>query len=112
MLSGLEKTYQPAHFNRMKNEISQSGGSLSSIDVTCYVLNDVLKKNKIKHVNLLSIDTGLGEFEILSSIDFTKYRFDVITEEDNLNDSRFIPFLRQGVQFCPKNWTGLIVRSK
>ncbi len=100
MLSGLVKDYNPIHFQRMKHELSLSGGSLECIDVMCYKLNDLLKKNRIAHINLLSIDTEGGEFEILESIDFDKYLVDVITVKDNYNDSRFIPFLKdEGFQF-------------
>lgn len=95
MLSGLVKDYNPTHFQRMKYELSLSGGSFQSIDVQCYLLNDVLKKNDITHVNLLSIDTEGGEFEILSSIDFSRYQIDLITVETNYNDSRIIPFLKE-----------------
>ncbi len=95
MLSGLVEKYDPIHYKRMNLELSQSGGSLQSIDVKCYLLNDVLKQNRITHVNLLSIDTEGGEFEILSSIDFSKCQVDVITVEDNYNDPRFIPFLKE-----------------
>lgn len=95
MLSGLMQKYNPTHFNRMKLELSQSGGTLNIIDVKCYLLNDILKQNGISHINLLSIDTEGGEFEILSSIDFSKYKIDVITVEDNYNDPRFIPFLKE-----------------
>jgi FkbM family methyltransferase len=95
MLSGLAKKYNPTHFNRMHFELSQSGGSVETINVKCYVLHEVLEQKGITHVNLLSIDTEGGEFEILSSIDFSKFQVDVITVEDNYNDPRFIPFLQE-----------------
>ncbi len=95
LLSGLEKYYHPLHFQRLNYELSRHGGSVQSIKVKCYLLNDVLKQNNITHVNFLSIDTEGGEFEILSSIDFSQVQIDVITVEDNYNDSRFLPFLKE-----------------
>lgn len=95
MLSGLEKNYSLTHFRRMNNEVSLSNGTLQSIEVRCHLLNDVLEQNGITHVNLLSIDTEGGEFEILGSIDFSRYQIDVITVEDNYKDPRFIPFLTE-----------------
>lgn len=95
MLSGLVQKYNPTHFDRMNYERSMSGGVLKVIDVKCYLFDDILKQNGISHVNLLSVDTEGGEFEILSTIDFSRTKIDVITIEDNYNDPRFIPFLTQ-----------------
>ncbi len=95
MLSGLQDKYDPRHFERMKIEVATYGGSYEYIDVQCYKLNGLLEKNGITHVNFLSIDTEGGEFDILSSIDFSKYKIDVITVEDNYGDSRFISFLEE-----------------
>ena len=103
MLSGLVMKYNPIHLNRMNSELSVNGGALKTIDVKCYLLNDILKQSGITHVNLLSIDTEGGEFEILSSIDFDQYKIDVITVEDNYNDPRFIPFLKKkGFNFAQR----------
>ncbi len=93
MLSGLQHKYDPRHFERMKTEVGTYGGSYQYIDVQCYKLNDLLGKNAITHVNFLSIDTEGGEFDILASIDFSRFKIDVITVEDNYEDSRFISFL-------------------
>lgn len=103
MLSGLLKKYDPRHLKRVDAEIAIYGGSYELIDVDCYLLNDLLKKYKIKHVHFLSIDTEGGEFEILSSIDWKRYRIDVITVEDNYDDPRFIPYLQEkGYVFVKK----------
>ncbi|MDN3506145.1 MAG: FkbM family methyltransferase [Simkaniaceae bacterium] len=100
MLSGLIDMYDPRHLERVDIEINRYGGSYDTIDVPCYVLNDLLEENGITHVNFLSIDTEGGEFEILSSIDFSKYSIDVIAVEDNYKDPRFIPFLEErGFQY-------------
>lgn len=95
MLSGLVKTYDPVHYQRLSNEVDQTGGQLQVLHVNCFVLNDLLKYNNIQHVNFLSIDTEGGEYEILESIDFDKFQIDVICVEDNYYDPRFIPFLEK-----------------
>jgi hypothetical protein len=93
MLTGLLHKYHPTHLERVKIEIARNGGSYQLIDVDCYLLNDVLKSDGIEHVDFLSLDTEGGEFDILSSIDFSKYQIDAIVVENNYKDSRFIPFL-------------------
>lgn len=93
MLSGLIDKYDPRHFDRMLKEIEYFGGTYDIIDVQCYLLNDLLEQNGISHVNFLSIDTEGGEFDILSSIDYSRFKIDVITVEDNYQDERFVEFL-------------------
>lgn len=58
-------------------------------EVNTISLEDLLKKyNAPKFVDYLSIDTEGSEFEILSSFDFTKYQFKVITCEHNFTQAR------------------------
>ena len=109
MLSGLVKTYDPAHYQRLTHEINQTGGQLQVLTVNCFVLNDLLQYNKIDHVNFLSIDTEGSELEILESIDYDKYTIDVISVEDTYYDSRFIPFLeKKGFKFVRRTNQDLI----
>lgn len=93
MLSGLLDHYDPKHLERIYRELLLEGGSYEIFNVKCYLLNDLLEKHGIDHIHFLSIDTEGGEFEILSSIDFSRIKIDVITVENNYNDPRFIPFL-------------------
>jgi FkbM family methyltransferase len=52
-------------------------------------INDLLKEYKApKHIDYLSIDTEGSEFEILSSLDFERYSFGVITCEHNFSPMR------------------------
>ena len=52
-------------------------------------MNDLLDKyNAPNHINYLSIDTEGSEFKILSSLDWDKYSFDVITCEHNYSPQR------------------------
>ncbi len=113
MLSGLIDKYDRKHVKRIKREVERCGGSYQEINVKCYLLNELLEQNSISHVNFLSIDTEGGEFDILSSIDFSRYQIDVITVEDNYGDSRFIPFLSEkGFNFVQKQEQDLIFVNK
>lgn len=103
MLSGIFDKYDPRHIARVQFEIFLYGGKYEIIEVGCYLLMDVLKKNQITHVNFLSIDTEGGEFDILESIDFDHCKIDVITVEDNYEDLRFLSFLKEkGYQFVTR----------
>lgn len=113
MLSGLQENYDPRHLKRIQLEVAQSGAKTELIDVNCYRLNDLFESNNIRHINFLSIDTEGGEFDILSSIDFSKYKIDVIFVEDNYGDNRFIPFLTEnGYVFEGKFAIDLLFISK
>lgn len=93
MLSGLVDKYDNRHKQRIYDDILVKGGTGSVINVECFLLNDILAINNIHHVDLLSIDTEGGELDILRSIDFSKYVFDVIVVENNYHDPNFSRFL-------------------
>jgi len=95
MLSGLIGKFDFRHLERIHRDIAFQGGSYEWIDVNCYLLNEILENQGISHVHFLSLDTEGGEFEILASLDFSRFQIDVITVEDNYNDPRFIPFLSE-----------------
>lgn len=95
MWSGLVNSYDPRHLQDILNGIAVLGGSYEVINVQCYRFNDVMEKNGITHINFLSIDTEGGEFEIISSIDFSKFEIDVITIENNFMEPRFVSFFSE-----------------
>jgi FkbM family methyltransferase len=69
------------HAEIRKNEKSYTVNTIS--------LNDLLSKyDAPAHMEYLSVDTEGSELEILSSFDFTKYSFSVITCEHNHTDDR------------------------
>jgi FkbM family methyltransferase len=52
-------------------------------------LNDLLEQyNAPEHINYLSVDTKGGELQILETLDFNKYSFDVITVDHNFSEAR------------------------
>lgn len=95
MLSGLVDKYDPKHVDRINKAITAFNGKTEMIDVDCFLFNDLLEKNNISHVDFLSIDTEGGEFDIISTIDFSRYAVDVIVLEDNYHDPRFVPYLAE-----------------
>lgn len=95
MLSGLISKYDERHLERIFKEIECYGGSCEIIEVQCYTINDLLEESGISNINYLSIDTEGGEFDIISSIDYSKFHIDVISVEDNYGDLRFNRFLEE-----------------
>lgn len=87
MYSGLLENYDPRHLNRIDEEISVFGGNKKIISVNCCILQDLLDKHNIKHIDFLSIDTEGGETFIIKSIDFEKISIDIIIVENNFNES-------------------------
>ncbi|NGX39667.1 MAG: hypothetical protein KR126chlam1_01000 [Chlamydiae bacterium] len=93
MLSGLVDKFDPRHLQRAVSEMQQHNAAYSTIEVECFLLNNILDQYGINHIQFLSLDTEGGEFDILNSIDFSRVQIDVATVEDNYNDTRFIPFM-------------------
>ncbi len=91
-LSGLIAKYDPRHVSRIRNDVFFQGGSIDTIDVDCYLLNDVLNENGLFHIDYLSIDTEGGELDILKSIDFSRFDIEIIDVEDNYGEN-FTDFL-------------------
>jgi len=85
MLSGIIKYYDDRHKERILSEIqSHENNTKEKIVVDNYNFNNVIEETNI---NLLSLDTEGGEDKIINSIDFSRYKIDVILFEDNYNDS-------------------------
>jgi len=95
MLSGLEKTIDNRHLERIKREINQYGGSLEVKKVKCININDFLIQNKCTKIDYCSIDTEGSEIEILKSIDFSKINIKVITVENNFNENTIFNYMLQ-----------------
>lgn len=94
-LSGLVNKYDERHLQRIENEIKMFGGSKKEIEVNCFVLNDILKKNEITKVDFCSIDVEGAELDILKTIDFVNIEFDIFTIENNYSDSTIKKFMKE-----------------
>lgn len=96
MLSGLASKYDPRHRKRVNYEVKSRtyGKKPEVIDVQCYLLNEILEKYSIEHVDFLSIDTEGNELEILRSIDFERFDIHIISIENNYKDARIGKLLK------------------
>lgn len=92
-LSGLIDKYDKRHIERIKHEIKHidNKGSVE-IKVNTQKLDNILSQYNINYIDFLSIDTEGSEIDILSTIDFNKYYIDIITIEDNYNDTLLTQF--------------------
>ena len=103
MWSGIEANYDQRHIAMIEASAKEKGESFKIIDVPALVLNDVLEKNKIYHIDFLSLDIEGGELQVLKSIDFKKFYIAALTVENNYDDPQMSKFLEgQGFHFIKK----------
>lgn len=86
MISGLKKTFDPRHEQRLNNELKRFGGSSEVINVQTKRFDTLCAEYNIKYINYLSIDVEGSEFSVIKSIDFDKVFIDVIGFENNYED--------------------------
>lgn len=92
-LSGLSEKYSENHKKRIETETREYGLIKKTIEVECENINNILKKHNVKKIDYMSIDTEGGEIEILKSIDFSNVTIDVISVENNYQDSKIKKYL-------------------
>lgn len=95
MLSGLVNKYDHKHLARIDNEIRMFGGSKKEVEVDCYLLSDLLKKNDFKKIDFCSIDVEGAELDILKTINFENFEFDIFTIENNTGTSVIRKFMQE-----------------
>lgn len=83
MLSGISCTMNEAHLLRIEKEISQHGGTKSSIPLRVERLQSILDRELINQVDYLSIDVECGELNVLKGIDWGKTQIKLISCEVN-----------------------------
>jgi FkbM family methyltransferase len=88
MLSGLLDAYDPRHMVG----IGISSKETRSLELPVRRLPPILDEFGFFEIDYCSIDTEGAEFQILQTIDFTRYRFSVMSIENNYADER-IPAL-------------------
>lgn len=94
MYSGLLNNYDSRHLERIDREIKEFGGGKQVIETDSITFNDLIKKHRIKHVDILSLDTEGGEEAIVRSIDFNQVNIDVLVVENNFNEESMRSYLK------------------
>lgn len=90
MLSGLTKSYDPRHLNRLQKENNERGSNTNIIKVNTRRLESIFNELNIKHINYLSIDVEGAEFDVIKSINFDTVFIDVIGFENNFEDNSIV----------------------
>tara|TARA_B110000483_G_scaffold236754_1_gene310403 strand:- start:1442 stop:2182 length:741 start_codon:yes stop_codon:yes gene_type:complete len=93
MLSGIIDNYDKQHIKRIE-KAKRKGAKATTIKVPAYTLDHVMEDAPNQKIDYINIDTEGGEFEILQSIDFKKYKIDTISVENNYHDRRFANFMK------------------
>ena len=86
MLSGIADVYDPRHLDRIRKEVAESRGTMTTIDVPCERLDTLLREHGFGSVDLLSIDVEGAELEVLESFDLRRVRPSVVCIENNYRD--------------------------
>jgi FkbM family methyltransferase len=80
VLSGLEKEMTESH----KERIFREKGEIQTIKVKTITFNELMSNHQnINYVDFLSVDVEGAEMSILKTIDFKKYKFGLISVENN-----------------------------
>lgn len=91
MLSGITNTYDTR--SNIGAFLKEHNGHIENLILPAKTLNKVLRENRIKRIDYLSIDTEGNEYEILTSIDFNRFKIHIMTIENNYKDLSIREFL-------------------
>jgi FkbM family methyltransferase len=83
MLSGLVDKYDPAHIQRIENDLKNHGGSKDIIKIPSMTLDSIIKDNLLTEIDYCSIDTEGGEMDILETANLNENNIAVISVENN-----------------------------
>lgn len=91
-LSGLEHQMP----ERIRKGLENQELKIENITVNTMTFDDVMKHHsEIKYVDFLSIDVEGGEIDVLDSIDFERYRFGLITIENNAGTAKLAKYMNR-----------------
>ena len=93
VLSGILEEQNPYHLDRIRNEVTQYGGSFEIIKINCITFRELLEKYKINSIDYLSLDTEGSEYSILTSIPWGECSPTCISVENNYKDSKIKGYL-------------------
>lgn len=94
-LSGIINNYDDRHKSRIQQEIKHSENKGNeTIKVKTELLTNLLDKHGISEIDFCTIDTEGGEFDIIKSIDFDKYKINIILVENNYKENNVRDYLK------------------
>lgn len=95
MLSGLIDSYEDEHKKRIDSEIEAFNQKSIEIEIQCIDINLLLLKYNLYNIDFLSIDIEGSEIEILKKLDFSKFKIEYISVENNYNNSEIREILKK-----------------
>ena len=88
-LSGIVGKYDNKHKLRIEDEVKHPlNKGREIVTVNTELLPNLLAKHGITDIDFCTIDTEGGEYDILKTIDFDKYRIKFIIVENNYRDTK------------------------
>lgn len=87
LLSGIVEKYDHKHIERINYENEVYGGSIELIDIACDTIENILTEFSVYVIDYLSIDTEGSEWDIISTIDFDKFKINILDIEINYSES-------------------------
>ena len=90
--SGFTQNMNHKMLSAAKNE-----GIIAEIDIKTLTFDTLMEKYDSKYIDFMSIDVEGSEIEILKTINFDKYKFGLITIENNQSgkdEEQLIPFMK------------------
>ena len=102
------------NMSKVMYEAAEDEGIVDNFSITTITFSSLMEKYDIEYIDFLSIDVEGAELNVLTSIDFNKYKFGLITIENNcgfhelrqfMTDRGYKVFLDLGVDilFVPEN---------
>lgn len=88
LLSGRPELFPEGHLDRMAANARADGVAIETIEVPCYEINGLIRRQGIETFDLLSMDTEGGEHDLLRALDIERFRIQVIAVENNYSDRR------------------------
>lgn len=86
-LSGIVNSYCKNHSDRVSQEIKHPENKGSEIiTVETDLLNNILEKHNMLNIDFCTIDTEGSEFDILSALNFDKFKIKIFLVENNYNE--------------------------
>jgi len=89
MLSGIQESYDPKHYQRIQFELRRDGGTSEIIEIDALKFESIVMNKKI---DFMSIDTEGSELQILKQINFENYDIELICVENNFFEHKFEEF--------------------